>query len=117
MVRLYDTILGQDGFRKGMDLYFKRHDGTAVTCDDFLAAMADANGEDLSTLGKWCASANGQGSRCLVLYVPCCSFAPSVSVLDVACCLMRAEWCMTCVARATGSCRGERRCAVTLLCM
>lgn len=39
----------QAGFRKGMDLYFKRHDGCAVTCDDFLAAMADANGEGAST--------------------------------------------------------------------
>lgn len=36
-----------------MDLYFKRHDGQAVTCDDFLAAMADANGQDLSTVGRW----------------------------------------------------------------
>eukprot|EP00983_Pelagomonas_calceolata_P031335 983199-Pelagomonas_calceolata.AAC.1 len=36
-----------------MDLYFKRHDGHAVTCDDFLAAMADANNVDLSQLGKW----------------------------------------------------------------
>ena len=39
--------------RKGMDLYFKRHDGQAVTCDDFLAAMADANGVELSSLSKW----------------------------------------------------------------
>ena len=52
---MYETILGRDGFRKGMDLYFKRHDGSAVTCDDFLAAMADANGADLSALSKWCA--------------------------------------------------------------
>jgi aminopeptidase N len=36
-----------------MDLYFKRHDGQAVTCDDFLAAMADANGADLSVLQRW----------------------------------------------------------------
>ncbi len=36
-----------------MDLYFKRHDGHAVTCDDFLAAMADANGVDLATLSNW----------------------------------------------------------------
>ena len=36
-----------------MDLYFKRHDGHAVTCDDFLAAMADANGQDLSTVARW----------------------------------------------------------------
>ena len=50
---MYDTILGTDGFRKGIDLYFERHDGSAVTCDDFLTAMADANGEDLTNLGKW----------------------------------------------------------------
>lgn len=38
-----------------MDLYFKRHDGQAVTCDDFRAAMADANGRDLSAFTAWCA--------------------------------------------------------------
>jgi aminopeptidase N len=53
VVRMYETLLGKDGFRKGMDLYFQRHDGSAVTCDDFLAAMADANGEDLTDLSKW----------------------------------------------------------------
>ena len=53
VVRMYRTLLGVDGFRKGMDLYFERHDGQAVTCDDFLAAMADANGADLSALGLW----------------------------------------------------------------
>lgn len=47
-----ETLLGKDGFRRGMDLYFDRHDGEAVTCDDFLAAMADANGEDLSLMSK-----------------------------------------------------------------
>lgn len=36
-----------------MDLYFERHDGQAVTCDDFLAAMADANNEDLSSVATW----------------------------------------------------------------
>ena len=40
---MYETVLGESGFRKGMDLYFKRHDGNAVTCDDFFAAMRDAN--------------------------------------------------------------------------
>lgn len=50
---MYDTILGTRGFRKGMDLYFKRHDGSAVTCDDFLAAMADANEVDLSQFARW----------------------------------------------------------------
>ncbi len=47
VVRLYEQVLGKDGFRKGMDLYFQRHDGQAVECDDFLKAMADANGQDL----------------------------------------------------------------------
>ncbi len=53
VVRLYNTLLGQDGFRKGMDLYFERHDGQAVTTEDFLAAMADANGVDLSQMSSW----------------------------------------------------------------
>lgn len=53
VVRMYETLLGKSGFRKGMDLYFQRHDGNAVTCDDFLDAMADANNEDLSGLAKW----------------------------------------------------------------
>jgi aminopeptidase N len=43
IVRMYQTIFGVDGFRKGMDLYFKRHDGQAVTCDDFFKSMFDAN--------------------------------------------------------------------------
>lgn len=50
---MYDTLLGTKGFRKGMDLYFQRHDGCAVTCDDFLAAMADANDIDLSQFARW----------------------------------------------------------------
>ncbi len=53
VVRMYQTLLGKDGFRKGMDLYFERHDGQAVTCDDFLAAMADANGRDLTQFKNW----------------------------------------------------------------
>ena len=39
-----------------MDLYFKRHDGQAVTCDDFRNAMADANDKDLSSFAAWCAT-------------------------------------------------------------
>ena len=53
VVRMYQTLLGKEGFRRGMDLYFKRHDGQAVTCDDFLAAMADANDRDLSQFRNW----------------------------------------------------------------
>ncbi|MGI4813381.1 MAG: DUF3458 domain-containing protein, partial [Janthinobacterium lividum] len=53
VVRLYQTLFGRDGFRKGMDLYFKRHDGQAVTCDDFRQAMADANDRDLAQFERW----------------------------------------------------------------
>jgi len=53
VVRMYQTLLGRDGFRKGMDLYFERHDGQAVTTDDFCAAMADANSVDLSRFKRW----------------------------------------------------------------
>jgi len=53
VVRMYQTLLGRDGFRKGMDLYFQRHDGQAVECDDFRRAMADANGRDLKQFELW----------------------------------------------------------------
>ena len=53
VVRMYQTLLGRDGFRKGMDLYFERHDEQAVECDDFRAAMADANGRDLAQFERW----------------------------------------------------------------
>ncbi len=53
VVRMLQTLLGREGFRKGMDLYFQRHDGQAVTCDDFRAAMADANGRDLAQFERW----------------------------------------------------------------
>ena len=53
VVRMYETLLGREGFRRGMDLYFKRHDGQAVTCDDFRMAMADANGVDLTQFARW----------------------------------------------------------------
>jgi aminopeptidase N len=53
VVRMQHTLLGAEGFRKGMDLYFARHDGRAVTCDDFVAAMADANAIDLSQFKRW----------------------------------------------------------------
>jgi aminopeptidase N len=53
VVRMYQTLVGRDGFRKGMDLYFERHDGQAVECDDFRAAMADANQRDLTQFERW----------------------------------------------------------------
>jgi aminopeptidase N len=53
VIRMYHTLLGRDGFRKGMDLYFKRHDGQAVTTDDFYSAMEDANETSLGTFKLW----------------------------------------------------------------
>jgi aminopeptidase N len=53
VVRMVQTLLGRDGFRKGMDLYFQRHDGQAVECDDFRRAMADANGRNLKQFELW----------------------------------------------------------------
>ena len=53
IIRMYHTLLGEAGFQAGMRLYFERHDGEAVTCDDFLAAMADANERDLSDFARW----------------------------------------------------------------
>ena len=53
VVRMQHTLLGPDLFRKGMDLYFERHDGQAVTTDDFVAAMQDASGIDLTQFKRW----------------------------------------------------------------
>ncbi len=64
VVRMYATLLGKEGFRRGMDLYFQRHDGQAVTCDDFRAAMADANGADLAQFGRWYSQAGTPVIEC-----------------------------------------------------
>ncbi|MFP5411155.1 MAG: DUF3458 domain-containing protein, partial [Gammaproteobacteria bacterium] len=53
VIRMMHTLLGRDGFRRGMALYFERHDGQAVTCDDFVAAMQDASGVDLTQFRRW----------------------------------------------------------------
>ncbi len=53
VIRMMHTLLGKEKFRKGMDLYFARHDGQAVTCDDFAAAMSDASGIDLDQFKNW----------------------------------------------------------------
>ncbi|XP_954343.1 aminopeptidase n, putative [Theileria annulata] len=53
VIGMYESLLGADGFRKGMDLYFERHDLSAVTCDDFRNAMADANNKDLTQFERW----------------------------------------------------------------
>ncbi|MDQ7966482.1 aminopeptidase N [Pseudomonas plecoglossicida] len=53
VVRMVRTLLGSEGFRKGSDLYFERHDGQAVTTDDFIKAMEDANGVDFTQFKRW----------------------------------------------------------------
>ena len=53
VVRMIHTLIGEEAFRRGMDLYFARHDGQAVTCEDFVAAMADASGFDFTPFMAW----------------------------------------------------------------
>jgi aminopeptidase N len=53
LCRMLHTMLGEEGFQAGMKLYFERHDGQAVTVEDFIAAMADANDRDLSQFMRW----------------------------------------------------------------
>src|SRR5688572_12081847 len=53
VVRMQHTLLGEERFQAGMRLYFKRHDGQAVTCDDFVQAMQDASGIDLTQFKRW----------------------------------------------------------------
>ncbi|MFT4941378.1 MAG: aminopeptidase N, partial [Paraglaciecola sp.] len=53
VIRMLHTLLGKSGFRKGMDLYFKRFDGQAVTCDDFVQSMEDANDKNLVQFRRW----------------------------------------------------------------
>ncbi|MGB4063849.1 MAG: aminopeptidase N [Azonexus sp.] len=53
VIRMIQTLIGRDGFRRGMDEYFRRHDGQAVTCEDFIAAMAAASGFDFTQFMRW----------------------------------------------------------------
>lgn len=53
VIRMLHTLLGKQGFHQGMDLYIARHDGKAVTCDDFVQAMEDANGVELKQFRRW----------------------------------------------------------------
>jgi aminopeptidase N len=57
VIRMLHTLLGAEKFRAGTDLYFDRHDGQAVTCDDFVDAMAAASGVDLTVFKRWYAQA------------------------------------------------------------
>src|SRR6185295_16986183 len=53
LIRMFHTVLGEEKFRAGTDLYFERHDGEAATCDDFVKALEDASGVDLSAFKIW----------------------------------------------------------------
>ncbi len=53
IIRMLHTFLGKEGFRKGTDLYFERFDGQAVTCDDWIAVMAESSGRDFSAFKRW----------------------------------------------------------------
>ena len=53
VIRMMHTLLGEEKFQQGMALYFERHDGQAVTCDDFVAAISDASGIDLTQFKRW----------------------------------------------------------------
>jgi aminopeptidase N len=68
LCRMIMTLVGRDGFRKGLDLYFKRHDGAAATVEDFIAAMADANKADLGQFMLWYAQAGTPELACRFTY-------------------------------------------------
>jgi aminopeptidase N len=70
VVRMLHTLLGAEGFRKGSDLYFERHDGQAVTCDDFVSAMEAANGVDLGQFRRWYAQAGTPVVSAVQLFDP-----------------------------------------------
>jgi aminopeptidase N len=57
VVRMLHTMLGEPAFRRGLDLYFERHDGGAATIEDFLSAMSAASGRDLAQFARWYAQA------------------------------------------------------------
>ena len=53
VIRMMHTLLGEEKFQKGIQCYFERHDGSAATCDDFVQAMEDASGVDLTQFRRW----------------------------------------------------------------
>jgi aminopeptidase N len=70
LCRMIMTLAGEKGFRKGIDLYFKRHDGTAATVEDFIAAMADANKIDLGQFMLWYSQAGTPELTARLAYSP-----------------------------------------------
>ncbi|WP_019831218.1 aminopeptidase N [Sphingomonas sp. PR090111-T3T-6A] len=70
VIRMLHTMLGADGFRRGTDLYFERHDGEAATCEDFVKAMEDANGTDLTDFRRWYEQAGTPRLRAALTHEP-----------------------------------------------
>ena len=70
VIRMLQTLVGVAGFRRGMDLYFARHDGQAVTCEDFVDAIAHANNRSLDQFRNWYAHAGTPRLSCRGHYDP-----------------------------------------------
>jgi aminopeptidase N len=68
LVRMLQTLLGRDGFRNGMDLYFERHDGQAATVEDFVACFGEVSGRDLTQFMTWYAQAGTPKVACTLKY-------------------------------------------------
>ncbi len=68
--RMLQTLLGRATFRKGLELYFERHDGQAATVEDFVAAMADASGRDLTQFMRWYTQSGTPELACSLDYDP-----------------------------------------------
>lgn len=68
LVRMIATLLGEDGFRRGMDLYFDRHDGDAATIEDFITCFQDATGRDLEHFSRWYEQAGTPELICQLTY-------------------------------------------------
>jgi len=70
VIRMLHTLLGPQKFREGTDLYFARHDGEAVTCEDFVAALEDASGVDLGQFRLWYSQAGTPRVRAALSHEP-----------------------------------------------
>ncbi|HEX6783569.1 MAG TPA: aminopeptidase N [Sphingomicrobium sp.] len=75
VIRMFHTVLGAEKFRKGTDLYFDRHDGEAATCDDFVKALEDGSGADLSAFKIWYSQAGTPKVRARLEHNPATSTA------------------------------------------
>ena len=74
---MIQTLLGRDGFRKGMDLYFERHDGQAATVEDFVTCFEDASGSDLQQFMTWYSQAGTPELVCQLKYECASEDAPN----------------------------------------